>query len=103
MMQGKDSGQLLVPPEAHGDSAAIEVLRAWIVKGGLHCSLKPTIWPDAGNWGILLADVARHVADAFQRNAGHSPSESLARIRMAFAAELESPTDTPEGGFHHEH
>jgi hypothetical protein len=97
------SGELLIPPEAHGDARAVEVLRAWIVNGGLHCSLKPSIWPEPGNWGILLADVARHVADAFQRESGQSPIESLERIRLAFQAELDSPTDKPAGAFHHEH
>ena len=103
MRNAEQTGQLVVPPEAHSDSNAAEVLRAWVVHGDLHCSLKPTIWPEPGHWGILLADVARHVAAAFQQHSGLSPIESLARIRAAFDAELDDPTDTPKGGFHHEH
>ena len=97
------SGQLLVPPDAEGDVDAHEVLRAWIAKGDLHCTLRPTIWPDPGNWGILLADAARHVAAAFQEHSGRSPIESLARIRALFNAELDTPTSDRGGGFHYEH
>jgi len=96
-------GQLVVPPEAEEDTKASEVLRAWIAKEDLHCSLRPTIWSDPGNWGILLADAARHVAAAFEDTSGRSPVESLARIRAIFNAELDRPTADRTGGFHHEH
>ena len=95
--------QLLVPPDAEGDAKASEVLRAWIAKGDLHCTLRPTIWPDPGNWGILLADAARHVAAALQEHSGRSPIESLARIRALFNAELDTPSTERDGGFHYEH
>jgi len=91
--------ELVIPPEAFTDGESVEVLRAWIAKADLHCSLKPTIWPDPGNWGILLADVARHVARAFQQHSGQSPIDSLARIRAAFDAEMDFQTAAPAGGF----
>ena len=95
--------QLLIPPDAEGDGKASEVLRAWIAKGDLHCTLRPTIWPDAGNWGILLADAARHIAAAFQEHSGQSPIDSLSRIRALFNAELDTPSTERDGGFHREH
>jgi hypothetical protein len=103
MAKAAPSRQLIVPPEVHDDPEAAEVVRAWIAHGDLHCTLKPTIWDDPGNWGILLADLARHVARAFQQHAGKPPDESLARIRAAFAAEMDEPTSAPEGGFDEEH
>ena len=56
-------------------------------------------WEDAGNWGILLADVARHVANATEEAEGTPRREMLDRIRLLFNTELDSPTDEPSGGF----
>ncbi len=95
--------ELVLPEEAETDPEAGELLRAWVVSGALHCSLKPTVWPDPGNWGILLADVARHVARAVQLHDGRLPTETIARIAHVFNCEIESPTDKPDGEFHHEH
>ena len=93
---------LMIPPEAVMDANASELLRAWVSKGGLHCSLKPTVWEDPGSWGILLADVARHLASALQQS-GKGPLDTLERIRRASETEMDSPTDKPTGSFHHEH
>src|SRR5262245_13841700 len=51
---------LHVPPTAleHG---AVEVLRAAIVEGGRHVSLRRA-FDDPQAWGMLIADVARHAA-----------------------------------------
>jgi hypothetical protein len=95
--------ELVIPTEAELDADAGELLRAWVVKGALHCSIKPTIWPDPGNWGILLADVARHVARAIQLHDGRLPTETVARITQVFNVEIETPTDKPDGEFHQKH
>ena len=82
---------LHVPPTAleHG---GVEVLRAAIVEGGLHVSLRRA-FDDPQAWGMLLADVARHVSRIYQ-NEGKAPeARTLERIRMMFDAELDSPTD----------
>ena len=76
-----------------------EVLRAWIVDGGLVCSLLPTAWPEASTWGILLADVARHVADGVQGATGAPKEETLRQIWHLFNTELGFPTDLPTGRF----
>lgn len=84
-----------VPPIANEERNAVEVLRVWAVPGQpQHLTLKTT-WKDAGAWGLLLADVARHAAEAYARE-GHDRAETLARIKMLFDAEWQSPTDTPK-------
>jgi hypothetical protein len=90
--------ELVVPPDVHGDPEAAEVLRAWLAHGDLHCSLKPTIWEDAGHWGLLLADVARHVAHALEQK-GQDPEEVLERIRDAFDTAMDDLSEAPDGGF----
>ena len=90
---------LASPPEVAGDPQAAEILRAWIANGGLVCSLLPETWKDASSWGIVLADVARHVANAVRDLNGDDPAITVARIREVFNSELSDPTDEPTGHF----
>ena len=50
---------LHVPPAAL-DRGGVEVLRAAIVEGALHVSLRRA-FDDPEAWGMLIADVTRHV------------------------------------------
>jgi hypothetical protein len=43
-------------------------------------------------WGMLLSDVARHIAEMLEKQQGPKKAESLAKIREHFNAELDSPT-----------
>jgi hypothetical protein len=90
---------LQTPEAALADPNANEILRAWIADGGLVCNLRPTSFPDASAWGIVLADVARHVADALQGARGIPSEETIRQIWHLFNAELGFPTDTPRGKF----
>lgn len=94
--------ELQVPPNVAADSDAAELIRAWASGGGLVCSLNPTAWPEDQaliGWGILLSDVARHVAEALQQSYGLEKSAVLARMRSIFDAELDRPTAETKGGF----
>ena len=84
--------ELIVPAEALEDEKATEVLRAWIAHEQLYCVLKPEGFDDVGAWGILLADVARHIANGLAEARGLDEGESLQRIRESFEAEFEQPT-----------
>ena len=82
---------LIIPPTAleHG---GVEVLRAAIVDGGLHVSLRRA-FDDPEAWGMLIADVARHVARIYATESNFREEETLERIRALFNAEMDSPTD----------
>jgi Domain of unknown function (DUF5076) len=82
---------LAAPPTAleHG---GVEVLRAAIVDGGLHVSLRRA-FDDPQVWGILIADVARHAARIFATETSLSEDEAMERIRLMFDAEMDAPTD----------
>ncbi len=45
----------------------------------------------------MLADLARHIANAYAVSEGRSSSEILARIRVGLDAEWDTPTDVPTG------
>jgi Domain of unknown function (DUF5076) len=89
--------QLIIPASAQSDSKAFEVLRVWVANGGQHVSIRADVWDDVGNWGILLADLAGHVANAYQQQKGLDRARALERIKDLFNAELSFPTDTPAG------
>ena len=94
---GERPRQLLIPPDAEAAPDSVEMVRDWIVDGGLQCSLEMGIREDFRARGILLADILRYVADAREKQGGVDTSESIRRIRSAFDAELDSPTCETEG------
>ena len=87
---------LTVPAGVSSDPEAFEIARVWVAHRAQHVSLKHDVWPDPAAWGILLADLARHVATAYAQ-AGRDLHEACLRIREGFEAEMDSPTDTPKG------
>lgn len=90
--------QLIIPPGAAARKDSCEILRAWRVGDGLHCSLAADAWDDPSAWGLVLADIAHHVANALQQTAGVEPEDTIDAIRHMFNAELTNPTDQAKGG-----
>jgi len=89
---------LTIPEEAQRDKASFEVLRVWIANQAQHVSIRSGAWEDPFAWGIVLADLARHIALAHQlQNEGADPAAFLTRLLEGFQAEIENPTDEPEG------
>lgn len=89
------------PPAARTSKDAVELLRAWIVDKGLQCSLSLEHFGDqeAIFWGILLSDIARHVAEGLFKAQGIPAEESLRIIRAHFDQEIYSPTAPTSGVF----
>ena len=81
-----------IPPDVVGNGDAVEVLRAFVLDGGLSISFMRA-FDDPQMWGMLLVDIARHAARAFAKEGVCSEAEALERIYGMFAAELASPTD----------
>lgn len=98
-MSQPSARDLGTPNEVESDPNAIEILRAWVAGGGLVCALRPDAWNEPAAWGIVLADAARHIANATQQLTGADPTDTLAQITSIFNRELIAPTDTPEGRF----
>jgi hypothetical protein len=55
------------------------------------------LWNDPGNWGVVLADLARHVARSYELTGKVDQTTALKRIRELFEAEWSHPTDEPTG------
>lgn len=89
---------LELPAAAKRDKAAFEVLRVWIAEEGQHVSIRSGAWEDPFAWGIVLADLARHIALAHQiQNTKTDKDAFLERLLEGFEAEIDNPTDEPEG------
>jgi hypothetical protein len=87
-----------IPPAAARDNASFEVLRVWIAEKGQHVSLRSGAWEDPFAWGIVLADLARHIALAHQLSHPDTDLDAFVeRLLEGFHAEIENPTDEPEG------
>ena len=95
---------LVIPPAAQRDEDAVQMLSAWIAEQGMHCTLNISMWHEAGRnepkaWGVLLADVVRHIANAIQHERGAPAEETAEAIVAALLRELESPTSEATGDF----
>jgi hypothetical protein len=82
---------LRIPPGAQ-EQGGTEVLRAAIVDGALHVSLRRA-FDDPQAWGMLIADVTRHVARIYAAENGMNEDVTIERIRNMFDAEMDAPTD----------
>ena len=86
-------GALNPPPQVRDKDDAHEVLRAAVHNGEMHFSLRRG-FTDAGAWGILLADAARHVAKVYAHENVLTEDAALERIRQGFEAAISEPADS---------
>jgi len=75
-----------------GREDATEVLRAFVVDGGLSIAFARA-FEEPDMWGMLLVDIARHASRAYARESDYTEKEALARIIDMFEAEIARPTD----------
>jgi hypothetical protein len=92
-----DNDQLLIPDTAKTDPKSFEILRVWIANRGQQVSLRVGVWRDPAAWGIMLADLAKHIANSYAQDMALDRLKTLQRIKAAFDAELAKPTDDPTG------
>lgn len=82
---------LQIPPTVL-DRGGVEVLRAVIVDGDLHVSLRRA-FDDPDPWGMLIADVTRHVARIYATESKLTQDQVIDRVRTIYEAEMDRPTD----------
>src|SRR5215470_6853443 len=96
---------LVIPPAAQRDEDSIQMLSAWIAENQLHCTLNVGMWEangksEARSWGIMLADVIRHLANAIGEKHGVATDVTIREVSVALEAELADPTSRAAGAFH---
>jgi len=80
---------LHVPPDAL-EKGGVEVLRAVIVDGGLHVSLRRA-FDDPEAFGMMIADITRHVGRIYKDQ--FPEEQTIERIRAIYDSEMDAPTD----------
>jgi hypothetical protein len=81
-----------LPPDVMGRDDATEVLRVFILDGGLSIAFTRA-FEEPDMWGLLLVDLARHAARAYARESDYTEEEALTHITEMFEAEIARPTD----------
>ncbi|MBL8483648.1 MAG: DUF5076 domain-containing protein [Rhodocyclaceae bacterium] len=98
-----------IPEAVLRDEDAVEMLRVWIAEQKLHCSIKVGMYRETMSiseekaWGVILADIARHIAKALESGYSANEVDSLDKIRSAFLSELGGATSEAKGGFVQRH
>ena len=87
---------LHVPPAAL-EQGGVEVLRAVIVDGDLHVSLRRA-FDDPDPWGMLIADMTRHIARIYATESKPDPGPG----DRARAHDLRSRDGTADRSRHHQ-
>ena len=94
-----------IPEAAFRDKDAVEMLRVWIAEKQLHCSIKVGMYRETMNiseeraWGMILADITRHLAMALESQYSSDRSEAILKIRESYLDELDKPTSKASGSF----
>ena len=89
--------ELRVPEPALRDPDGVEIARIWAANDSQVVALRPDVWDDPTCWGLMLVDLAKHVANAYAQMGRGDAGETLMAIRRGFDAEWGSPTDEPAG------
>lgn len=91
------ANELPIPDAAISDKEAKEIIRFWIAHGNANVAVNPITNPTvpAGVlWGVLLADTARHAANALIQSGNAVSSEDLVNeIASTFLKELDYKRD----------
>ncbi|MHA6912893.1 DUF5076 domain-containing protein [Ralstonia pseudosolanacearum] len=94
-----------IPAAALRDQDAVEMLRVWIAEQKLHCSMKVGMYletmdiPEEDAWGVILADVTRHLANALKSGYSENRGVLIEKIKESYLKELANPTPDADGDF----
>jgi hypothetical protein len=90
--------ELPIPPPLVDNPSSGELIRIWQASDQQHITLDHRAFQgDPTTWGLVLVDLARHVADAYERTGIMDAASALRRIREYYDLEWTDPTDTPRG------
>jgi hypothetical protein len=79
---------LPIPQEARRPDAK-QLISVWIYEGTTDISVNFRHWRDPREWGVLLADLARDIANDLSVDHGLTRADILLSMRRAFEKELD--------------
>ena len=84
-------GTPLTPPPIAAKHDAVEIARIWTRPDDVTQVVLDVHWDMPAMWGMVLADLARHVVNAYGRYGGDE-AKVFEQMMLIFHAELEEPT-----------
>lgn len=103
MATSKRGRELLRPPATDEDPDSFEILRVWAADGEQHVTIAPALAGGAEDFGVMLAQLARHGARLYSQRDGHSFENAVALIRSGLDHEFENPTGAETGDIPTDH
>ena len=95
--KSRHANELPIPDAANLDNEATEIIRFWIAQGNANIAVNPITNPNATAgvlWGVLLADIARHAANALvQTGVADSSKGLINEMTTTFLNELDFKRD----------
>jgi Domain of unknown function (DUF5076) len=85
-----------VPQDVAADPNAEDILRVWGTRDGQVFSVRLEHWDDPAAWGMLLADLARHIARSYFEAGLRNQDATLGRIIAGFRAEIPTDNETAD-------
>ncbi|NEP84754.1 MAG: DUF5076 domain-containing protein [Okeania sp. SIO3B3] len=94
--------ELPIPVDIGNDPKATEMVRLWLahnrpnvaLKLGLHAGSDNSSFDEREFWGILLSDIAHHVANGLDQRFGYDRKETMNEIIEVF---VENASKSPPG------
>ena len=92
-----------IPEGALRDKDAVEMLRIWVAERQFYCAIKVGMYletmniPEGRAWGVILADVTRHVAMAMEAAHSSDRAQIIRDIRENYLKELGRPNSAAKG------
>lgn len=89
--------ELPIPSAVADDPEAVELARLWVGQERLQVSLRAEALDQSGQWGAILAELARHIANSYARGQGADRTEVLDRIVLGFQMSVDHTSDDLTG------
>lgn len=86
---------LETPKEVSQEQDAIEILKVWKVTKGQIFTFSTDVWSDSAAWGLLVADLIKHISKALTASRPDDYDKVYNRILDAINAELGLSSDSP--------
>ena len=98
------AAELPRPDSIAGDPDATEMIRVWLAHNSPQLALRMGMWDEAGldereAWGILLADVVRHVGRGLAEQCGWDVDETTGRVLDSLLKHARDDRGPAEGRF----
>lgn len=98
----KNMNELSIPEEAKSDPRATEILRLWGANDKLNVSIRLGSYHERGleeahAWGLILTDLAKHVAHGLAQRFDMDEEEETKKIIDGILTEMNYPTTDIKG------